>query len=111
MLNDQEWEQFRRLLYRLRGFNADGEMLLFTSRSMVDLILSLSQPLLRMDDGAAVLENWDKRIEPFLRELHAIAREQNPTFEIRGQAFRVVSERTASRAQEWVNENCPRGLD
>ena len=111
MLSGEQWRQFEELLIRVREYQAGGEMLAFTSRSMADLMHDLLSALLRSDNEGAVLDGWTDRIEPFLARLHEAARSHNPTIELRGQTYRIVSERVAGEVRAWIDENCPRGVD
>ena len=111
MLNDQQWEQYTQLMYKMRDFSRDGEMLIFTSKSMADLLLVLSRPLLKTENEEPVLTHWEKEVEPFLIRLHEEARSQNPTVELEGQTYRVVSEGVARSIKGWMDDNCPRGID
>jgi hypothetical protein len=111
MLSVEQWRQFEQLLFRVREYRDGEEMLVFTSRSMTDLTHQLVGALLRTRHEGAVLDAWAKQIDPFLARLHEAARQHNPTVELRGQTYRVVSERVAGEVRAWIDENCPRGVD
>ena len=97
--------QFERLLKILNEFVVAKEPVAYTGKSLAFLLGEFGSRLAAEGDLDAVLARWENGIANLSDQLLADARERGAVFEIGGQEFVLISEKSGPRAMEI----CPRG--